>query len=105
MASRKSIAAAVGAVIVVVAGAAWWYRASSAGAEAAAKAARGAAGAPTLVTTAVALKQDIPVEVNVNGNVVSLNTVDIKPQVSNVVQKVHVKEGDVVRAGQLLFTL
>jgi multidrug efflux system membrane fusion protein len=41
----------------------------------------------------------------VNGNVVSLNTVDVRPQVSNVVEKVHVKEGDTVRAGQRLFTL
>jgi RND family efflux transporter MFP subunit len=57
------------------------------------------------VTVATAQTQDIPVEVVVNGNVVSLNSVDVKPQVSNVVQKVHVKEGDYVKAGQPLFSL
>jgi multidrug efflux system membrane fusion protein len=47
----------------------------------------------------------VPVDVTVNGNVVSLNSVDVRPQVSNVVQKVHVREGDTVRAGQPLFSL
>ncbi len=63
------------------------------------------AGAATLITLATVLKQDVPVNVTVNGSVVSLNSVDVRPQVSNMVQKVHVKEGDSVRAGQLLFTL
>ena len=58
-----------------------------------------------MVTVAVAQKQDIPVEISVNGSVMSLNSVDVKPQVSNVVHKVHVKEGDSVRAGQLMFSL
>ena len=107
MVSRKTIAAAGAAVLVVAAGAAWWATSGprSAPSGEAAKGASGAAGPATLVTIAVAQKQDIPVEVNVNGNVVSLNTVDIKPQVSNVVQKVHVKEGEFVRSGQPLFTL
>jgi multidrug efflux system membrane fusion protein len=110
MPSRTTIAVVVGALVVTAASAAWWVRSSSAakageGARSAAAGASGAAGPATLVTVAVAQKQDIPVEVNVNGNVVSLNTVDVKPQVSNIVQKVHVKEGDYVRAGQPLFSL
>ena len=113
MASTKTIAAAAVALIVLAAGA-FWYRASSShgatpGAEGqaspAAAGASGGQGPATLVTIAAAQKADIPVEVTVNGNVVSLNSVDIKPQVSNVVQKVHVKEGDYVRAGQPLFSL
>jgi len=102
MASRRTFAAAAAVIIAVAAGAAWW---SSSSKRAAAAAAANAGGGATLVTVAVAQKQDIPVEVNVNGNVASLNTVDVKPQVSNVVAKVHVKEGDYVRAGQPLFTL
>lgn len=105
MALKKTHAAAAAAGIVVVAAAAWWWRAPASHAEGAKAAASGAQGATTLVTIATALKQDVPVEVTVNGNVMSLNSVDVKPQVSNVVQKVHVKEGDFVRAGQLLFTL
>ncbi|HUR90747.1 MAG TPA: efflux RND transporter periplasmic adaptor subunit [Ramlibacter sp.] len=105
MASRRTIAAVAAAVIVAAAGALWWTSSPKNGAGGAAKAASGAGGPGTLVTVAVAQKQDVPLEVNVSGNVVSLNTVDIKPQVSNVVAKVHVKEGDYVRAGQPLFSL
>ncbi|HEY8049633.1 MAG TPA: efflux RND transporter periplasmic adaptor subunit [Ramlibacter sp.] len=104
MASTRTLAAAAAAVIVMAAGAAWWAS-SSKSAEGAARAASAATGAAVAVTVAAAQTQDVPVQVSVNGNVVSLNTVDIKPQVSNVVAKVHVKEGDYVRAGQLLFTL
>ena len=103
MASTRTITAAVAAIAAVAAGAAWWSSSSSK--DSAARAASAAAGAPTLVTIATAQKQDVPVEVNVNGSVVPLNTVDVKPQVSNVVAKVHVKEGDYVRAGQLMFSL
>jgi membrane fusion protein, multidrug efflux system len=53
----------------------------------------------------VAQKRNVPVDVTVNGSVVSINSVDVRPQVSNIVQKVHVKEGDFVRAGQPLFSL
>ena len=108
------IAAAVGAAIAVAAGAAWWSGTGSAPATAAADgkvagapgaAASGQQGPVALVTVAAAQKQDVPVDVTVNGNVMSLNSVDVRPQVSNVVQKVHVKEGDFVRAGQPLFSL
>ncbi|MGK6309031.1 efflux RND transporter periplasmic adaptor subunit [Variovorax sp. DT-64] len=63
------------------------------------------AGAPALVTLAAAQKQDVPVTLQVNGNVVSLNSVDLRPQVTNTVREVHVKEGQFVKQGQLLFTL
>nr|WP_176667910.1 efflux RND transporter periplasmic adaptor subunit [Variovorax sp. SG517] len=62
-------------------------------------------GAPALVTLATAKKQDVPVTVQVNGSVVSLNSVDLRPQVTNTVSAVHVKEGQFVKAGQLLFSL
>jgi len=76
-----------------------------------AKPASAAAGAPAgnappaLVTLATAERQDVPVTVQVNGSVVSLNSVDLRPQVTNTVAAVHVKEGQFVKEGQLLFTL
>ncbi|QFZ87441.1 efflux RND transporter periplasmic adaptor subunit [Variovorax paradoxus] len=64
------------------------------------------AGPPAaLVALATAEKKDVPVTVQVNGSVVSLNSVDLRPQVTNTVSAVHVKEGQFVKAGQLLFTL
>jgi len=72
---------------------------------AAGNAAPAGGGAPALVTLATAEKQDVPVTVQVNGSVVSLNSVDLRPQVTNTVSAVHVKEGQFVKAGQLLFSL
>jgi RND family efflux transporter MFP subunit len=58
-----------------------------------------------VVTTVRAQKRDVPVTVEATGTVAPENAVDIKPQVSSVVLKVHVKDGQFVKAGQLLFTL
>lgn len=106
-----------GVLIVAAAGSTWWWSGAKARSAAQADgpathgAANGAApqragnGAPALVTLAVAVKQNVPVTVQVNGSVVSLNSVDLRPQVTNTVREVHVKEGQFVKAGQLLFTL
>ncbi|MRV74407.1 efflux RND transporter periplasmic adaptor subunit [Duganella sp. FT92W] len=63
------------------------------------------AGGPPLVRLAAAQQQDVAVEIQANGTVVPLSTVEIRPQVSRVVRQVHVKEGQNVAAGALLFTL
>lgn len=57
------------------------------------------------VDIAVAERQSLPVFVNANGYVTPINTVDVRPQTQNIVRAVHVKEGQQVQAGQLLFTL
>lgn len=58
-----------------------------------------------IVKTGLAEKKSIPITIYANGYVSAINTVDVRPQVQNVVRAVHVKEGQEVRAGQLLFTL
>jgi RND family efflux transporter MFP subunit len=107
---KKLVLGLAGVLIVAVAG--WWW--NGAGERMAAKNAKQAnatAGAPAgnappaLVTLATAERQDVPVTVQVNGSVVSLNSVDLRPQVTNTVAAVHVKEGQFVKEGQLLFTL
>ena len=112
MASKAlyTVVAVVG--IAMAGGAAWWYqnnskpasamRATAAGDP---QGAAGGGGAPTLVTIATALRQDVPVTVEVNGSVVPLNSVEVRAQVSNIVRKVHVTEGQFVRAGEPLFSL
>lgn len=57
------------------------------------------------VTTALAQRQTRPIVLESNGYVMSLNSVEIHPQVSNVISRVHVKEGQFVKAGEVLFTL
>ena len=82
-------------------------RAAGAAVGAAAAGAVGTAGprpAQSVVTTKVAVK-DLPVELKVNGTVSSLNIVDVRSQVANLIQKVHVAEGQFVRAGDVLFSL
>lgn len=58
-----------------------------------------------VVKTGLAEQRSIPITVHANGYVSAINTVDVRPQVQNVVRTIHVKEGQQVRAGQLLFTL
>jgi RND family efflux transporter MFP subunit len=57
------------------------------------------------VKTAVAEKKSLSVSASANGYVAAIKTVDVRPQVQNVIRQVHVTEGQDVRAGQLLFTL
>ena len=113
-------AVVVGVVAVLGGAAAWWFYAgrvaagaasqgAASSAFAAAPAASGASGAgggaPVSVTTVRAVQRDQAVLLDANGTVTALNTVDIHPQVSSVVTKVHVREGQFVKTGELLFTL
>ncbi len=107
---KKNVAVALAGVLIVAVAGGWWSMSAdkSAAKNAKAPAAGGApagGGAAALVTLATAKKQDVPVTVQVNGSVVSLNSVDLRPQVTNTVSAVHVKEGQFVKAGQLLFSL
>ena len=58
----------------------------------------------SVVTTPV-VQKDFPVIIETSGNVVANNIVDIRPQVANVISQIHIKDGQEVKAGDLLFTL
>lgn len=57
------------------------------------------------VTTVLARTRDVPVQLQATGSVVPLSSVAVRPQVTSVIRQVHVREGQVVRQGTLLFTL
>lgn len=57
------------------------------------------------VTTTIIEQKDYPIIVEATGNTISSHIVDIRPQVTNIVAKVHIKEGQDVKAGDILFTL
>lgn len=59
----------------------------------------------TTVSTIVVEKKDIPLIIEATGTIVSNGIVDIRPMVTNTVAKIHVKDGQEVKAGDLLFTL
>lgn len=62
-------------------------------------------GPPVTVSTVQAQRRDVAVSFEATGTVVPLNVVDVKAQVSSTLAAVHFKEGQFVKAGQLLFTL
>lgn len=57
---------------------------------------------PTTVGLATVARADIPVTVEALGTVVPAATVRVKPQVSGVLREVRYREGQMVRAGDLL---
>lgn len=63
------------------------------------------AGAPATVSTVKAQNRDLSVTLKATGTVTPLTTVDVKSQVTSTVTQVHFKEGQFVKAGQVLFTL
>ena len=64
-----------------------------------------AAATPVTVTTVRALQREMPVSLKTTGIVTPLVSVDVRSQVTSIVAKVHLQEGQFVKAGDLLFTL
>jgi multidrug efflux system membrane fusion protein len=61
------------------------------------------AAAPVRIATVTS--RTMPVELQAIGNVEAISTVTIKAQISGQLMRVHFKEGDFVKKGQLLFTI
>jgi multidrug efflux system membrane fusion protein len=57
------------------------------------------------VTVASATKKNLPVEIVATGHVEASATVEVRSQVTGLLKTVHFKEGDEVKAGDLLFTI
>jgi multidrug efflux system membrane fusion protein len=94
----------IGAAVAIVGAAAWYLQ--GAGEPAAAHAAKGAAGQPpTVVNVVKPLRQDVPVILQSNGTVTPVSTVDLHAQTTSTIRTVHIKEGQFVKAGELMFSL
>jgi multidrug efflux system membrane fusion protein len=57
------------------------------------------------VRAALALRQDVPLEVSAVGNVEALHTVEVKSRIAGQIRRVAFEEGQDVTKGQLLFTI
>jgi membrane fusion protein, multidrug efflux system len=57
------------------------------------------------VNVVAPLRQDVPVVLAANGTVSPISTVDLHPQTTSTIVKVHVKEGQFVKQGELMFSL
>ncbi len=96
--------------LVAGAGAAWWYFGGSGKDEAPAREGAagpqgGGAGAPTLVNVIKPARQDVPVVLQATGSVTPVSSVELHPQTTSTIRKVHIREGQNVRAGEVMFSL
>jgi len=64
-----------------------------------------ASAPPVGVTTVRVQQRDLPVLLGATGSVTPLQSVDVRSQVTSVVSRVNIREGQFVRAGELLFVL
>jgi multidrug efflux system membrane fusion protein len=62
-------------------------------------------GGDVPVTVTNVTRKDVPVEIQVIGNVEAYSTIAVKAQVGGILTKVDFKEGDYVKNGDLLFTV
>ncbi|MEO8299242.1 MAG: efflux RND transporter periplasmic adaptor subunit [Burkholderiales bacterium] len=96
--NKKTLVTIAVVVVAALAATTWWRQRSAAEA---AKTPR--ANAAQTVTTVTVQQRDVPVTIEAAGTVVSLNTVEIRPQVSSTVREVAIREGQFVKRGDLLF--
>jgi RND family efflux transporter MFP subunit len=94
---RRKRQAGLALVALVVAGGAWKLTHPTAPAA--------AAPPPPVVNVATPLARDVRGWDDYVGRFAPSRTVEIRPRVSGEVVGVHFKDGDIVRAGQLLFTI
>jgi RND family efflux transporter MFP subunit len=60
---------------------------------------------PTPVVMALAEARDVPVRITANGTAAPLQSVELRAQVTSTVREVHIREGQDVKKGDLLFSL
>jgi RND family efflux transporter MFP subunit len=105
---KKNTLALIAILVAAGAGGAWYM---NRGAHAEADSAHGAGGGkggaqpPTTVNVITPTRQDVGVDVAANGTVTPQRTVDLRPQTTSTIRTVHIKEGQFVKSGQLMFSL
>lgn len=103
---KKNVGIVAAIAALAVAGA--WYLNQANGAQSeGGPGGKGGAGGPppTTVNVVAPQRQDVGVELLANGTVTPVRTVDLHPQTTATIRQVHIKEGDFVKEGQLMFSL
>ena len=62
------------------------------------------AGAQT-VSSVIVERKDVPFVIEATGTIVAASIVDVRPQITSIVKQVNITEGQIVKKGDLLFTL
>ncbi|HEU4776567.1 MAG TPA: efflux RND transporter periplasmic adaptor subunit [Telluria sp.] len=60
---------------------------------------------PTVVNVIAPRRQDVPVVITASGSVTPVASVQLHPQTTSTIRRVHIREGQFVKAGELMFTL
>lgn len=104
---KKTRIGLIVAVLAIGGAAAWYYTQGAAQANAPAKGPGGPGGGqpPTVVNVVLPQRQDVPVVLSANGSVSALSLVDLHPQTTSTITRVHIKEGQFVKQGDLMFSL
>lgn len=100
---KKNVGVIAGIAALVVAGG--WY--VNQGNDAKAEGPGPGAGGPPPVTVNVISpeRRDVGVELFANGSVTPVKTVNLHPQTVTTIREVHIREGQFVKEGQLMFSL
>ena len=91
-------------------GAAAWYvapkDAAAGGGAGQAQGKPGAGGqAPTVVNVVAPVRRDVPVVLSASGTVTPISSVELHPQTTSTISRVHIREGQFVKKGELMFSL
>ena len=104
---KKNVGVIAGIAALVVAGG--WYLSQGNDAKAEAGAGQGPGGAggqpPVTVNVVAPERRDVGVELFANGTVTPMKTVNLHPQTVTTIREVHIREGQFVKEGQLMFSL
>ena len=103
--NKKTIGIIIAVVAAAVLGAALYPGRGEAPAQGKGRRGPGGPQQPTVVNVVKPARQDVPVVQQSNGTVTPVSMVDLRPQTTSTVRKVHIREGQSVRAGQLMFSL
>lgn len=96
---RRSRKAVVVFCLLAVAIAFWFWRDHGAADK------KGRGNGPVVITSTRVELADVAVRLSASGQVAAVQSVDVRPQISATITAVHVKEGQMVRKGDRLFSL
>ncbi|MPQ58656.1 efflux RND transporter periplasmic adaptor subunit [Duganella sp. FT27W] len=101
---KKSTIVTLLATAAILGFSGWYMQNGGHHAAPAGKQANGPQG-PTTVSVVAPQRRDVPVVLQANGTVTPISTVDLHPQTTSTIVRVHIKEGQFVKAGELMFSL
>ncbi len=103
---NKKNVGVIAVVAALVVGGGWYFNQGN-DAKAEAPGAKGPGGGQPPVTVNVVKpeRRDVGVELFANGTVTPVRTVNLHPQTVTTIRKVHIREGQFVKEGELMFSL